>query len=65
MANKVRFGKGVTINIGYESVRLDLELEVVVKQGESYDDAYDRAKDWVDNKLLEEEQIIRRGGGRR
>ena len=64
MADKVRFGKGVTINLGnYESVRLDLSLEVEVKPGEQWTDAQERAQGFVEHQLEKEEKIIR--GGRR
>ena len=64
MADKVRFGKGVTINVGnYESVRLDLERETEVEPNEDVGTAFVRVKTWVDRVLDEEEHKIR--GNRR
>lgn len=62
---KVRVGFGLTINMGnYESARLDVSVEVPCYK-EQVDDAYERAKDWVEERVQREVADIKGGGAKR
>ena len=69
MANdreRVWFGKSRLINLGsldpqlkYENINLELGDETFVEPGETKEQAYQRVKKWVTDKLDEEETSIR------
>jgi hypothetical protein len=61
---KVRVGFGLTINLGnYESARLDVSVEVPCYK-EQVDDAYDKAKVWVEERVQQEVAEIKGGGSK-
>ena len=58
MKAKIRYGLSRTINLGsYESAKVDVALELVCDQDDeaSLDTSFEKAKDWVDAKIKEEE----------
>lgn len=60
----VRVGFGLTINLGnYESARLDVSVEVPCYK-EQVDDAYQQAKDWVEERVQQEVAEIKGGGSK-
>ena len=54
--HKVQFSLGYTVNAGnFESLRIDVGLEIEGKPGETPEQTYQRAADWVAKKL--EDQV--------
>lgn len=56
---KVHFSLGRTINLGnFESVRLDIGAEAVVAEDADPAVVYDELRDWVNDRLIKEEEEI-------
>lgn len=56
-AHKVSFSLGYTVNAGnFESLRIDVGLEIEGKPGETPAQTYERASEWVSKKLEEQVQ---------
>lgn len=54
--HKVSFSLGYTVNAGnFESLRIDVGLEIEGKPGETPEQTYQRVSDWVSKKL--EDQV--------
>lgn len=52
---QIRYSKGVTLNTGnFESVRIDLSLEDEPRGEETHAQAYNRIKDWVEARVLQD-----------
>jgi len=57
---KVRYALGLTVNLGnYESAKVEVEHEVEVGESETRAEAYERVKEWVQNKVEEEHDELR------
>jgi hypothetical protein len=53
--HKVLVGMGYTKNLGdFDSLRMDVRLEIEGKPGENPDQTYKKASDWVEARLMEQ-----------
>ena len=60
MKAKVKYGAGRTFNLGnYESAKVDVGIELICDSEEDLDDQFEKAKEWVDGKIAEEEARIK------
>lgn len=61
MKDRVTYSFGLTINTGnYESVRVDVTMASDVEGNETFDEAYERVKSVVQDKVEEEHDDIKR-----
>lgn len=52
---QISYTKGVTLNLGnFESIRIDIGLTDEPHVGETHAQAYNRIKDWVETRLLDD-----------
>lgn len=57
---KISYRRGITLNVGdFESVRVDIEAEAEVEDGESFDDAFTILKEQVDESVRTEARSVR------
>jgi len=56
---KVKYAIGLTVSLGnYQSARVDVGIELPAKHATEIDESYEKAKDFCNDKLVEEMQTL-------